>query len=1356
MKARLQLTNLIKRYSPILLILFLVVSTSEILAQNPSSEEQCLLGINLHEEGKIDEALPLLEAGYTSRGESTFSDPVVLGRCALAFAIIQQGSRNWEISLEAFNVAMEIFSQTEQKSLEAVAANYIGNIYKALGQNENAIAIYEIGLAIVEQLEDQVGRAAFLNNIGGAYENLGRYNEALNSYESSLEITLATGYKQGEAVVRNNLGLIYYSQGSFEEALDQFTEALAIHQQLENSDGEAHSLNNIGLIFYSQGKFEEALVKFEEALVIRQATGNRIQEGVTLNNIGEVYQGQGEFEKAYSFHQDALIIAREMNILENESSALKSIAGINVFEGNYLEAIKNYETALANYRGLNQYVNEGYTLANLGDVYLAQGRYLEAMEIYDQALAILSSVRNRAGEGRLLNKIGNINYFLGKQEEAITKFEESLEIAQEIGDREAESIALNSIGLSLTMQGRYEDALVILFESLEIAQEIGDVPSEVTLRDSLGRVYKAQGHYELALSMYEAGLSIAQEIGDKEGEGTLTANMAGLFEAQGNYQNALINYETALKIMRDLGNRPGEGRILNNIGNIYYHQNLYGKALEYLEFAFLIKQDIGDLAGIAESHNSFGLVYDSQGQFEKALVNFEEAATIFKNIGDISSERSTFNNIANIYAEQGKIDEAASILQESVVVFHEIGDLVGESSSLLNLGLVLNFQGRHQEALQKYQDALSLYIELDDLEGQSKTLHNLAGVFYAQNMLNEASEIYEEALAIKREIGDLIGEAETLNNLGVVRYAQGFPEAALEIFEEAEVIFESFRTVSGNELARAGFIERYNSLYYRMLDISVQMDLFEKAFYVSEQGRARSFGDMLETGKAQFINEEVISLIETENTSYNAFVSAQDALIRSQTINPSDPDLVAGLEVQLSEAESAHNEALQAIEERQDQLAVLVPGSRGVLSLSEVQSFLNEQSTLVSFWVLGERTIAFIITHNQIDVVPIAVRNATLNTQIIASHDFTEIDSAYPEANTTLYQTLIVPILPYLNTAHLIIIPHQALHYVPFAALTDGEKYLMDDFNITYLPNASMLQHLPSPDEQPVYETALILGNPAADSMDELDFPLTDLPNTEQSAQIIAELFDTTPLLVAEATETAVRDNVSTANILHIGAHGRFNTIAPMQSALYLTPGEDETDFANNGRLQVDEVYGLPLDNIELVVLSACETNLGFLDRDNPLNNISAGDEIVSLNRAFLFQAPTVISTLWTVDDAATSLLMERFYTYLLEGKSKADSLRLAQLDVREEYPNPYYWAGFVLSGDGGNIDAALLSEHATNTQLPPETTAENNLTDYSSNIETTAQGEPETKITPIVWLLPVVLVIVVGGFILRRRRNGV
>jgi CHAT domain-containing protein len=221
------------------------------------------------------------------------------------------------------------------------------------------------------------------------------------------------------------------------------------------------------------------------------------------------------------------------------------------------------------------------------------------------------------------------------------------------------------------------------------------------------------------------------------------------------------------------------------------------------------------------------------------------------------------------------------------------------------------------------------------------------------------------------------------------------------------------------------------------------------------------------------------------------------------------------------------------------------------------------------------------------------------------------------------------------------------------------------------LPSASALpfiqqNHNPPAGSEPAGGSALILGNPTTKDPD-----LPPLIFAAREAQTIASLYQNQPLLGEDATESAVWKRASQTGVLHLAAHGSYNPHNPLYSAIALAP-----DAANDGRLEVHEIYGLDLTQVDLVVLSACQTQLGQL---------SAGDELIGLTRAFVFAgAPTVVASLWSVDDEATALLMERFYTHLREGMSKAEALRQAQLEAQETHPEPYYWAGFVLSGKGG------------------------------------------------------------------------
>jgi CHAT domain-containing protein len=137
--------------------------------------------------------------------------------------------------------------------------------------------------------------------------------------------------------------------------------------------------------------------------------------------------------------------------------------------------------------------------------------------------------------------------------------------------------------------------------------------------------------------------------------------------------------------------------------------------------------------------------------------------------------------------------------------------------------------------------------------------------------------------------------------------------------------------------------------------------------------------------------------------------------------------------------------------------------------------------------------------------------------------------------------------------------------------------------------------------------------------------------------------------------------------MLHFAVHAELNEQDPLSSALLLA-GEGKDD----GRLKVGEIFSLNL-KAGIVVLSACETGLGK-------NN--SGDEIIGLTRAFIYAGtPSVITTLWKVNDRASYELMSEFYSNLKSAK-KSEALRQAQLKTMKEFPEPFFWAAYGLTGE--------------------------------------------------------------------------
>jgi CHAT domain-containing protein len=262
------------------------------------------------------------------------------------------------------------------------------------------------------------------------------------------------------------------------------------------------------------------------------------------------------------------------------------------------------------------------------------------------------------------------------------------------------------------------------------------------------------------------------------------------------------------------------------------------------------------------------------------------------------------------------------------------------------------------------------------------------------------------------------------------------------------------------------------------------------------------------------------------------------------------------------------------------------------------------------------------------------------------------------------------PLMPFARHRRLVLIPHDALHQLPFAALRNPRtgRYLIEDYTLTIAPSASALGVLRR-QVNPWAGRALIVGDPGS-----LPGELGPLLGARREAEAVAEILGTEPLLGEEATETRVRAQGNGVDLLHLAAHGVYEPRQPLFSYIALAPDEQ-----HDGRLEMHEIFEqVDLSGVNLVVLSACRTALG---------ERTGGDEIVGLVRAFLHAgSPAVLATLWNIDDDASSILMAGFYRRLLAGKPAAEALRQAQLETlhREETASPYYWAGFSLVGDPG------------------------------------------------------------------------
>ena len=327
---------------------------------------------------------------------------------------------------------------------------------------------------------------------------------------------------------------------------------------------------------------------------------------------------------------------------------------------------------------------------------------------------------------------------------------------------------------------------------------------------------------------------------------------------------------------------------------------------------------------------------------------------------------------------------------------------------------------------------------------------------------------------------------------------------------------------------------------------------------------------------------------------------------------------------------------------------------------------------LAEYFTTEERTLVFIIRtdFDKPEVEEVKVPMDELLNFVEINFSLTEGGSQVRYLASEEWQDFcgrfVEPIMKYaVQGDTLCLIPHGLLHYLPLHALKYEDTYIIERHPIVYSPSASVIKYCQNR-RKGKPKTCLVLG----DSLGTEGQP--DLYYAKEEARVVAELLDAESYLHEKATKGIVQQVAGDKDIIHFACHGAFDRYQPMKSGIELA----------DGRLTAEEVFNMDL-NADLVTLSACESGV---------NERKPGDELIGLTRALIYAgAPSVLVSLWTVDDYTTSSLMRRFYTYLASDETftKVEALQKAQVDTMREVEErdtrwwkPYYWAPFTLVGD--------------------------------------------------------------------------
>jgi CHAT domain-containing protein/Tfp pilus assembly protein PilF len=890
-------------------------------------------------------------------------------------------------------------------------------------------------------------------------------------------------------------------------------------------------------------------------------------------------------------------------------------------------------------------------------------RFQDAITTLARAIELYRQAGDRPSEQLSLFRMGSIHYRIAEYEKALEYFQPALDLARSLGDQAGEAGILSSIGVMYRRLLRYNDATAVYEQALTISRTIADRILEANVVNNLGMIDMLLGRYREAQARFDEALQIERELNDTKGMDATLTNIGELHYKLGQYAQSLETDQQVLALRRTQNDRAGQSIILNNIGRMYAYLNEYAYAMEAYQASRNLLIELRDRITEGLTVGNIGRVYLEMGQYDQAQAAYAEALGILREVGDRKVEGRTLEEVGKAYQAMNNLAQAQETYQQALDIALELNDVTGVVASLSDLGGLASDRGDQAGALEYLTRAYGIAKDKGVWQ-EGEILNRLGLVYHRLGQEDQAVERLEAAQQIAAKLENRMGESEVLATLGSVYEAQGNLTQALAAYAQAAARLESVRTAAGIEEFKISVAAKGSEIYQRSALVLQELNQPSQSFAWAERGRARAFLDQLGNARLAVRSTADADLLAQESSLRQEVASLEQDL-RDELAKPASQqssEIIASLRAQIDTRQQAYSSLLTQIKLTDPESSSLVDVEP--LSLQDTQKLLDPQTTLLAYFVTPTSTLAYVVTQDALQTVLLPVTQRELEDAVNEFRSFASLDTVPPPSLVRLYAWLIAPLRSHLKTPLLGIIPHGVLHNVPFAALAAVEnepRYLSDDFVLFSLPSASALPYVQEK-RKTTAGSMLAVGLGQAEGQPPLHY-------AEEEAQAIAQLYGTTALVGRQATETAWRKQVTTARIIHLAAHGQLNRTNPLFSRLVLWPGSDTDGF-----VEVHEVYQLNLAQADLVTLSACETQLGAR---------SQGDDIVGLNRAFIYAgAPSVIASLWRVDDQATGLLMRTFYAQLQHGRGKAEALQAAQQIVRETYPHPYYWSSFVLTGD--------------------------------------------------------------------------
>jgi CHAT domain-containing protein len=564
----------------------------------------------------------------------------------------------------------------------------------------------------------------------------------------------------------------------------------------------------------------------------------------------------------------------------------------------------------------------------------------------------------------------------------------------------------------------------------------------------------------------------------------------------------------------------------------------------------------------------------------------------------------------------------------------------------------------------------------------------------------------KKALAMEK-LGDIyLSEFNNQDSRKFYRASLNSLTNAVELVHRLQIGFE-------NEDSRLFLSQNQEATYYDAIKVAYKLynqtrnsDYLEMAFEFSERSKSSNLLASVTDVKAKEFGGIPDTLLERENYLKGSIANYTSMLFEEKHSEKEDTQKINLYSSKIFKFNEEYNKLISSFEESYPQYYSLKYENK-VIRINEIQANLNARQAVIEYYsrepeagsnsgeiycfVISKDSVSFFkqqIDHSFSDDIQFVhdflISPNYLNTK---KKDFVEYSvSAYH-----LYEKLFLPFVEKVAGKSLTIIPHDKLAYIPFDVLVSqlpdtssmnfrNLQYLVRDFPISYSYSATLLYNYfknkkVSEKNLIIFSPKYVAGEPRTEGQGTTQYFLSPLSGAKDEVKGISHFINSNSFVDSAAQENIFKSNASQYDILHLAMHTIINDSVPMFSKLVFSKPDKNSE--DDGFLNTYEIYNMKL-NARLAVLSACETGIGKLQK---------GEGVMSMARGFIYAGcPSIVMTLWKVEDKSGVKIMEDFYSYLSKGKRKDVALRMAKLNhLNNSDPltaHPHFWLGYVNIGN--------------------------------------------------------------------------